>query len=58
MSKAYRVRKKAFDVVIGDQKKQYTSLRDYPLAILDTNLGSRCIVTCTQLVEHPSEKIP
>jgi hypothetical protein len=43
---------------MGDQKKQYTRLRDYPLATLDTNPGSRCIVTCTQLLEHPSEKIP
>ena len=53
-SKAYRARKKAFDVVIGDQKKQYTRLRDYLQAILDTNPGSRCIVTTKELVEHPS----
>jgi hypothetical protein len=33
-SKAYRARKKAFDVVMGDQKKQYTRLRDYLEAIL------------------------
>jgi hypothetical protein len=54
-SKAYRARKKAFDVVMGDQKKQYTRLRDYLKAILQTNPGSICIVTCRQLVEHPSE---
>jgi hypothetical protein len=54
-SKAYKARKKAFDVVMGDQKKQYTRLRDYLEAILQTNPGSRCIVTCRQLVEHPSE---
>ena len=53
-SKAYRARKKAFDVVMGDQKKQYTRLRDYLQAILDTNPGSRCIVTTKELVEHPS----
>ena len=53
-SKTYRARKKAFDVVIGDQKKQYTGLRDYLQAILDTNPGSRCIVTNKALVEHPS----
>jgi hypothetical protein len=53
-SKAYRARKKAFDTVMGDQKKQYTRLRDYLQAILDTNPGSRCIVTCRHLVEHPS----
>nr|XP_051222305.1 uncharacterized protein LOC127340602 [Lolium perenne] len=28
-SKAYRARKKAFDVVMGDQKAQYTRLKDY-----------------------------
>ncbi|KAM0821169.1 hypothetical protein ACQ4PT_031071 [Festuca glaucescens] len=38
-SKAYRARKKAFDVVMGDQKAQYTRLRDYLQAILDTNPG-------------------
>jgi hypothetical protein len=53
-SKAYRARKKAFSTVIGDQKKQYTRLRDYLQAILDTNPGSRCIVTTKELVEHPS----
>jgi hypothetical protein len=53
-SKAYRARKKAFDVVMGDQKAQYTRLRDYLQAILDTNPGSRCVVTTKELVEHPS----
>ena len=54
-SKAYRARQKAFTAVIGDQKKQYTRLRDYLQAILDTNPGSRCIVTTKELVEHPSK---
>jgi hypothetical protein len=53
-SKAYRARKKAFAVVMGDQKAQYTRLRDYLQAVLDTNPGSRCIVTTKNLVEHPS----
>lgn len=53
-SMAYRARQKAFSVVIGDQKKQYTRLRDYLQAILDTNPGSRCIVTTKELLEHPS----
>ena len=53
-SKAYRARKQAFAAVIGDQEKQYTRLRDYLQAILDTNPGSRCIVTTKELVEHPS----
>ena len=53
-SKAYRARKKAFDIDIGDQKKQYTRLRDFLQAILDTNPGSRCIVTTKELVEHPT----
>ncbi|KAK1646972.1 hypothetical protein QYE76_064777 [Lolium multiflorum] len=53
-SKAYRARKKAFAVVMGDQKAQYTRLRDYLQAVLDTNPGSRCIVTTKHLVEYPS----
>ncbi|CAM0947194.1 unnamed protein product [Alopecurus aequalis] len=53
-SKAYRARKKAFDVVIGDQKKQYRRLRDYLQAIIDTNPGSRCIVTTKEIMGDPS----
>lgn len=53
-SKAYRARKQAFAAVMGDQKAQYTRIRDYLQAILDTNPGSRCVVTTKQLVEHPS----
>ena len=52
---AYRARQKAFCTVIGDQKAQYTRLRDYLQAILDTNPGSRCIVTTKELLEHPSK---
>jgi hypothetical protein len=53
-SKAYRARLKALQVVLGDHKAQYTRIRDYLQAVIDTNPGSRCIVTTRQLVEHPS----
>ena len=43
-SKAYRARRKAFNKVIGDQKKQYTRLRDYLQAILDTNPDRKSVV--------------
>ncbi|KAM0904206.1 hypothetical protein ACQ4PT_018170 [Festuca glaucescens] len=39
-SKSYRARKIAFSVVMGDQKAQYTRLRDYLQAVIDTNPGS------------------
>ena len=51
---AYRARKKALKIVIGDDLKQYTRLRDYLQTVLDTNPGSRCIVTTKTLPEHPS----
>ena len=51
---AYRARKAAKNVVLGDQKAQYTRIRDYLQAVLDTNPGSRCIVTTRHLREHPS----
>uniref|UniRef100_A0ACD5VYI4 Uncharacterized protein n=1 Tax=Avena sativa TaxID=4498 RepID=A0ACD5VYI4_AVESA len=50
---AYRARKRALQVVLGDQIKQYIRLRDYLQTVIDTNPGSRCIVTTKQLVEHP-----
>jgi hypothetical protein len=53
-SKAYRARLKALQVMLGDHKAQYTRIRDYLQAVIDTNPGSRCIVTTRQLVEHPS----
>ncbi|KAM0849442.1 hypothetical protein ACQ4PT_053734 [Festuca glaucescens] len=53
-SKSYRARKIAFSIVMGDQKAQYTRLRDYLQAVIDTNPGSRCIVTTKHVVEHPS----
>ena len=51
---AYRAKKAAKNVVLGDQKAQYTRIRDYLQAVLDTNPGSRCIVTTRHLREHPS----
>ena len=53
-SKAYRARTKAFTVVIGDHVAQYRRIRDYLQAIIDTNPGSRCIVTTKHLLGDPS----
>jgi hypothetical protein len=53
-SKAYRARKKALQVVGGDQRAQYTRIRDYLNAVLESNPGSRCIVTTRRSLEHPS----
>ena len=44
-SLAYRARLMSVDVVQGDHRKQYLRLRDYLQCVLDTNPGSRCIVT-------------
>ena len=44
-SMAYRARQMAVDVVQGDHRTQYLRLRDYLQCVLDTNHGSRCIVT-------------
>ncbi|CAM0945121.1 unnamed protein product [Alopecurus aequalis] len=50
---AYRARRKAFDAVVGDQEAQYTRLRDYLQAIIDTNPGSRCVVTYKEMFGDP-----
>ncbi|XP_020181711.1 uncharacterized protein [Aegilops tauschii subsp. strangulata] len=47
-------RRKIVDVVQGDHKQQYLRLRDYLQAVLDTNPGSRCIVTTFEDPENPS----
>ena len=52
---AYRARKQALKVVQGDQRGQYTRIRDYLQAVLDTNPGSRCVVTTKHLPQHPSK---
>ena len=51
---AYRGKNAAIKVVQGDQRGQYTRIRDYLQAVLDTNPGSRCIVTTKFVAEHPS----
>jgi hypothetical protein len=53
-SKAYRARKKALQVVVGDERAQYTRIRDYLQGVIESNLGSRCIVTRRRSLEHPS----
>ncbi|EMS45351.1 MATE efflux family protein 3, chloroplastic [Triticum urartu] len=53
-SVAYRARRKAIKVVQGDQKEQYYRLRDYLQAVLDTNPGSRCVVTTFEDPENPA----
>ena len=51
---AYRAKNNAIKVVQGYQRGQYTRIRDYLQAVLDTNPGSRCIVTTKFLKDHPS----
>ncbi|KAE8783662.1 hypothetical protein D1007_42866 [Hordeum vulgare] len=53
-SVAYRARRKAIKVVQGDQKEQYYRPRDYLQAVIDTNPGSRCIVTTFEDRENPA----
>ena len=53
-SLAYRARRKAVDVVQGDHKTQYYRLRDYLQCVLDTNPGSRCVVTTKEFELHPA----
>lgn len=52
---AYRAKRAAKKVVLGDQKARYTRIRDYLQVVLDTNPGSRCIVTTKYPKEHPSK---
>ena len=42
---AWRAKKKAKLIVLGDHKKQYHRLYDYIETVKLCNLGSRCIVT-------------
>ncbi|XP_037432615.1 uncharacterized protein LOC119299508 [Triticum dicoccoides] len=51
----YRARKATKEVVQGDQRAQYTRIRDYLQVVLDTNPGSRCIVTTKHLKTCPSK---
>ncbi|KAE8816068.1 hypothetical protein D1007_06389 [Hordeum vulgare] len=44
-SMAYRAKNIAIEVVLGDHKLQYPRLREYAQTVMDTNPGSRVIVT-------------
>ena len=51
---AYRAKRKALETVLGDHIKQYRRIRDYLQTVMDTNTGSRCLVTTVNLKEHPT----
>ncbi|KAE8820464.1 hypothetical protein D1007_01612 [Hordeum vulgare] len=53
---AYRDKNLAVEVVLGEHKKQYPRLRDYAHTIMDTNPGSRVVVTT--FTPKPTTKIP
>jgi hypothetical protein len=53
---AYRVKNLALDAVLGDHRKQYVRLRDFAKTVIDTNPGSRVIVTT--VTPPPSEENP
>ena len=55
-SMAYRAKNLAIDAVLGDHKKQYPRLKDYAQTVMDTNPGSRVVVTT--VTPTPTEKIP
>ena len=42
---AYRAKNLAVEAVLGEHKKQYPRLRDYAATIMQTNPGSRVVVT-------------
>ncbi|KAM0860004.1 hypothetical protein ACQ4PT_046820 [Festuca glaucescens] len=46
---AYRAKWLAIDAVLGDHKEQYVRLRDFAQTVVDTNPGSRVIVTTVTL---------
>ena len=52
---AYRARHQALSTVLGDQEKQYHRLRDWLQAVIDSNPGSRCIVTTKMLPGNPTQ---
>ncbi|KAE8802453.1 wd repeat-containing protein 43 [Hordeum vulgare] len=53
---AYRAKNLVVEVVLGEHKKQYPRLRDYAHTIMDTNPGSRVVVTT--VTSKPTTKIP
>ena len=54
-SMAYRAKNSAVQTVLGDHIEQYKRIRDYLQTVLDTNPGSRCVVTTKRLLESPSK---
>lgn len=53
---AYRAKWLAIDAVLGDHREQYVRLRDFAQTVIDTNPGSRVIVTTVTpapSIEHP-----
>ncbi|KAE8812796.1 hypothetical protein D1007_10124 [Hordeum vulgare] len=53
---AYRAKNLVVEAVLGEHKKQYPRLRDYAHTIMDTNPGSRVVVTT--ITSKPTTKIP
>ena len=53
---AYRAKNLAVEAVLGDHRKQYPRLRDYAQTVMDTNPGSRVVVTI--VTPAPTQKIP
>ncbi|KAE8782356.1 hypothetical protein D1007_44274 [Hordeum vulgare] len=53
---AYRVKNLVVEAVLGEHKKQYPRLRDYAQTIMDTNPGSRVVVTT--VTSKPTTKTP
>ncbi|KAM0901932.1 hypothetical protein ACQ4PT_019635 [Festuca glaucescens] len=53
---AYRAKNLALDAVLGDHREQYVRLRDFAQTVIDTNPGSRVIVTT--VTPPPSEENP
>jgi hypothetical protein len=53
---AYRAKNLAIDAVLSDHRQQYFRLRDFAHAVVDTNSGSRVIVTT--VTPAPNEENP
>ena len=53
---AYRAKNLAISAVLGDHRKQYFRLRDFAQAVIDTNPGSRVVVTT--VTAHPTQQNP
>jgi hypothetical protein len=53
---AYRAKNMALDAVLGDHREQYVRIRDFAQTVIDTNPGSRVIVTT--ITPPPCEENP